>query len=315
MRPYLFFCFAIFVGLNILPSCAPDKTNAAPSQKKQVKVKKEERVIEIEKNVTLPPDFGKHWYQGKAELTSYELKQARYGEIHKGHAVLIYVKEDFWKNKQVKFEGGSIENDERVPVLKLNFTRKFNTGVYPYSLMTSTFSPLQSSKPLKISSTMQEWCGHTYMQVNQYSDEFRGVHHSYFQSEGDAEFTFPSNAIFEDDLWLMLRKNPKQLPTGKAQVVPGMQYLRMAHKEAKTYTAELEIRDCAYIITYPTLDRMLKIEFDSLFPHAIAGWTEERMSFGKKLTTVATQKESMMLDYWGKHSVADSVYREELGLQ
>jgi len=35
--------------------------------------------------------FGDYWYTGEAELTSYELKQSRYGEIHEGHAVLIFV--------------------------------------------------------------------------------------------------------------------------------------------------------------------------------------------------------------------------------
>ena len=28
--------------------------------------------------------FNKYWYAGNAELTSFELEQARYGEIHKG---------------------------------------------------------------------------------------------------------------------------------------------------------------------------------------------------------------------------------------
>ncbi|MDP7238046.1 MAG: hypothetical protein QGI34_15090, partial [Candidatus Latescibacteria bacterium] len=42
-----------------------------------------------------PASFGDYWYQGKAEITSYTLKQARYGEIHDGHVVLIFVTEDF----------------------------------------------------------------------------------------------------------------------------------------------------------------------------------------------------------------------------
>ena len=42
-------------------------------------------------------DFSSYWYDGKAELTSYSLVQNRYGELHKGHAVMVYVSEDFSK--------------------------------------------------------------------------------------------------------------------------------------------------------------------------------------------------------------------------
>jgi len=65
-------------------------------------------------------DFSKYWYQGKAEITSYELEQARYGEIHKGSAVLVFVTEDFSKNKQVKLDNPSANPKDAIPVLKLN---------------------------------------------------------------------------------------------------------------------------------------------------------------------------------------------------
>jgi|GEM_PF-4377681 len=33
--------------------------------------------------------FKEYWYAGKAEVSSYELEQARYGELRKGHAVFL----------------------------------------------------------------------------------------------------------------------------------------------------------------------------------------------------------------------------------
>src|SRR5262245_19023266 len=78
--------------------------------------------------------FHGYWYQQKAELARYALSQARYGEIHKGESVLIFVTEPFWKDKQVKYEFG--DKTDSLSVLKLNFTRKFYTGIYPYSVMT-----------------------------------------------------------------------------------------------------------------------------------------------------------------------------------
>lgn len=39
--------------------------------------------------------FNTHWYDGNAEVSSYELTQNRYGELRKGDAVLIYVTRTF----------------------------------------------------------------------------------------------------------------------------------------------------------------------------------------------------------------------------
>ena len=44
-------------------------------------------------------EFKDYWYEGKAEITTYKLDQARYGEIHNGRSVLIYVTEHFSKKK------------------------------------------------------------------------------------------------------------------------------------------------------------------------------------------------------------------------
>ena len=78
---------------------------------------------------TAPTDFRQYWYQGKAELTRYNLEQARYGEIHKGESVLIFVTEPFLTDKQVKQERP--QSGPAVSVLKLNLTKKFFTGIYP----------------------------------------------------------------------------------------------------------------------------------------------------------------------------------------
>ena len=94
----------------------------------------------------LPPAFGSYWFQGKAELTSYTLSQARYGELHPGEAVLIFVTEDFSRKKQVKLDDPAAAGADKVPVLKLNFEKKFGTGIYPYSLLTSVFLPLDAAR-------------------------------------------------------------------------------------------------------------------------------------------------------------------------
>ena len=45
-----------------------------------------------------------YWYQGKAELSTYDVEQERYGEMRKAEQVNIFVTEDFSKSKQVKLD-------------------------------------------------------------------------------------------------------------------------------------------------------------------------------------------------------------------
>ena len=71
--------------------------------------------------------FRKYWYSGRAEISRFDLEQARYGEIHKGDAVLIFVTETLNHDTQVKAD---TPRQDDIPVLKLNFTRKFYTGIY-----------------------------------------------------------------------------------------------------------------------------------------------------------------------------------------
>ena len=78
------------------------------------------------------------WFAG-AEINRYELSQMRYGESHPGHAEFIFVTEPFLTKPHVKNEyGGQPSTD----VLKLNALRTFNTGIYSYRTMTSTFQPI-----------------------------------------------------------------------------------------------------------------------------------------------------------------------------
>ncbi len=78
---------------------------------------------------TSPPSeaFKRQWYAGKAELSSYALLQARYGEIRTGEAVLIFVTEDFSTDKLVKLDEPDKESN-KVRVLKMNMTKKFVTA-------------------------------------------------------------------------------------------------------------------------------------------------------------------------------------------
>jgi hypothetical protein len=271
-------------------------------------------------NLSLNENFGEYWYQGKAELTSYNLEQLRYGEKRKGEAVLIFVTEDFSKSKQVKLDNPQQAGNDAEKVLKLNFTKKFNTGIYPYSMMTSVFAPVYPENDLharKITTSVQEWCGHVFMQLNNKGKNFQIESRSYFESEGDENLKL-EKVWLEDELWTLLRLDPDQIPEGEVQLLPSTQYLRLKHKDIKAYLATIQKSKANGLqqltISLPDLERTLTIHYQSAHPYKIEKWEERYPENGKIMTTSAKLKERIMLDYWNKNGVKDSVYREKLSL-
>ena len=305
--------FALALLVTVLAACQSPDSAEAPA------VPVRTAAVEAD-DFSVPADsFGAYWYQGLAEITSYDLEQARYGEIHPGEAVLIYVTEPFLEDEQVKANDPNAEG--AVTVLKLNATRTFLTGVYPYSMMTSVFTPVQREQygpTLKVTTSSQEWCGHTYTQLNRIADGYRLQLFSYFEGEGDQDRTL-GDAMLEDGLWTLLRLNPDALPTGEVNLVPGTIYQRLSHRDLapERATATLEADESGlrtYTLTYPDLDRTLAITFSADFPHTVERWTETRGSGPEALTTTATRREREMMAYWGLNSRADVERRAALGL-
>ena len=263
-------------------------------------------------------EFKKYWYAGEAEITSYKLEQARYGEIREGNAVLIYVTEPFHKQKQVKADRN---NPDNIPVLKLNSTKNYLTGIYPYSIMSSSFYPVHdNSHAIKVSFSSQEWCGQVYAQLNN-RDDFEITSHSYFESESDTEINL-EKTILENELWNKIRINPKDLPTGNLEIIPSMEYIRLSHKDLKSYSAYASLSENkdvkTYKISYPELDRTLEINFSSNFPYTIENWSETfKDGYGskaKKLVSKGTKMKSIKSPYWRKNSNTFLPLRDSLGL-
>lgn len=274
--------------------------------------------LPIQKDPTQSSLFKKYWYSGKAEISSYELSQSRYGEIHKGTASMIFVTEPFSKTKKVKVDNPRAKSYD---VMKLNFTKKFNTGVYPYSLMFSSFLPLNDSKAHvdKLTMSGQEWCGHVFTQLTANGEKWKGNSFSYFESEGDQNISIKQD-LLEDEIWTKIKTNPGELPTGETEMIPSLYYVRLMHKALKSYQVKANKKSLdkdlvEYQITYPSLKRDLKIVYQKNFPYQIVRWEESYPSFnGKMLTTKASVKKTIQLPYWEKHSVRDSVYRDILEL-
>ncbi|HXH99469.1 MAG TPA: hypothetical protein VNI52_04320 [Sphingobacteriaceae bacterium] len=288
--------------------------------------------IKSQSPITPPNEqFNKKWNAGKAELTSYDLQQARYGEIRNGEAVLIFVTEDFSKDKLVKLDEPDKAND-KIRVMKMNMTKEFVTGIYPYSMMLSVFTPVSKNgkeKTVKANCSSQEWCGHTFSQLSLKGSSYNWQLHSYFEKEGEEDKKI-DYAILEDELWNQIRINPANLPQGKMNLIPGLLWQRLSHSGMKKEEAVLsltkadtvfikEVSAQLYTIFYPTAQRTLQIYFQTDFPHEILGWQETYPDgFGankKMLTTKAIRKKTIWLDYWNHNSNADSTYLDSLQLK
>jgi len=257
--------------------------------------------------------FSDYWYAGEAEITSYSLKQDRYGEIHDGTAVLVFVTEPFSRSANTKADRPTAKDPS---VLKLNYTKKFNTGIYPYSMMTSTFFPVENGEhSLKISSSSQEWCGHSFTDLQNKSQFIVNVD-SYFEGESKENVKLKKD-VLEDDLLSMIRINPADIKTGSQMMIPSFFYLTMKHVPLKAYRAELAMSNTSagtqtMTVTYPELGRELAVTFEKDFPHTIQSWSEVDNKSG--LTTEATLMKSIKSDYWNRHSNKDLHLRTELGL-
>jgi len=270
-------------------------------------------------NFVLSEKHKSYWYDGNAEITGYELKQSRYGEIRTGTAVMIFVTEDFSLKNYTKSDAG---DNSITSVLKLNFVKNFTTGIYPYSIMTSVF--MNFSNPdhaIKISTSVQEWCGHVYMELLK-KKKYECTIHSYFENESANSVKIPIGYT-EDELWTLIRIDPNQLPEGNHQIIPSFSYLRLMHKELKPYPCETKVSVIDSVnsqikLFYSDLERELIIQYTTDFPHQIIKWSEtypDGLGSDKKVMTSYGEKiKTIKLPYWKLNTNSDSLYRKELGL-
>jgi hypothetical protein len=254
----------------------------------------------------LSQTFKNHWFDGFAEINSYELIQSRYGQQRKGKAVLIFVTEDFLAKEQVK---ANQKSKTTIPVLKSNRTKNFLTGIYPYSVMSSSFSSLRKKHPLiKTVASIQEWCGQSYLQLNAGDKKNTIVSHSYFEGEADQNLTLPKT-VSEDELWNLIRFDPKNLPVGEFDLFPSLELIRLNHIEAKPVKATGSLKVGNYTLYIPTLQRSLSIRFDRNFPYTIEGWEEKYDHKGEQYTSRAKRIQTERRKYWQENNPASVRFR------
>ena len=189
-------------------------------------------------------------------------------------------------------------------------------------MMSSSFFPFENeSECLKISSSVQEWCGMTYLEMKNEND-FIFDFHSYFEGQNFDNLAVKKD-IMEDDLWSLIRLNPELLPVGNHNIIPSVTFLYLGHVPPKAYdaVASLDKKNGKYHykLKYPELDREFTVMFNVEFPHEVTGWEDTHYSgFGpnrKILTSKAEAIKTIKTDYWSKHAKKDTHLRAKLGLE
>jgi len=265
--------------------------------------------------------FWKHWGDGKAELTGYKVTTLRYGQKRQAEMVLIYVTEPLDRRTLVKDD--RVKDEHKLNVLKLNRMLKFRTGIYPYSVMTSVFAPVNDLGrgrfwPAKIAFSAQEWCGHVFHQVRPGDGRFTSSIRSYFADEGEKteSVAAPGDLLYEDALLIQLRELDGPFQKGgnwAGQLVPEIWEVRKAHVPLRpvqaAITREQAIRD-GQAVTRFTLkyNKVTKIyDVEKAAPRRILGWT-------KNDGEVATILKTARLPYWNQHDLGDESALEKIGL-
>jgi hypothetical protein len=279
------------------------------------------------------PPFWSYWGDGKAEINSYSIIQNLYNQPRKATSVMIYVTEPFNLAKQVKSDVSNDKDPNIISVMKLNRTKKFQTGIYDYSLLSSVFVPVNtysigksrysSGSPLKISFSSQEWCGLTTHQLNRTEQGMNSRQLSYFESEGDKleQWKSDDKTLYADNLFIAVRELLAPLPAGTYPYYQTLEFGRLFHSPFVQQTAVVEKKD-------GTLSRENKTT-------SITHWT---ITAGKQVWTFDVEKEysrrileyqfsdgdtvietgkllkSKRLPYWQLNKNGDESYHKELGL-
>ncbi len=278
----------------------------------------------------LPDAFWSTWGDGNAELSSYDLVQPRYGEPRPGTLVNIVVTEDFSHGERVKADPGEHPAADIRKVLKLNSHRSFQTGVYPYSVLTSSFLRVDPGDgqgrgdPLKIAFSAQEWCGMVYDEMLVDAGRIRHTTHTYFDSDNTQPQTFNigGGALYGDAMTVSVREltgswiqgTPTAYPYFPASVAtrfghraPGPTTLRVHRGASETRPGVLGPVAAHPVVTQTTDDVVTTYWVEDAWPHRLL---EYASSNGES----ATLRGSARMPYWSLNNPGDEAQRAAFGL-
>lgn len=280
--------------------------------------------------------FWQHWGDGRAEIDAYSLVRPRYGELRKGTTVLIFVTEPWSIRNHVKADDGKHDKDDVIQVLKLNTVEDFQTGIYDYNLMTSSWTALQpapgrpAGAATKVSFSSQEWCGASWHDVTFDGRAAADMVRSYFDGETSMRMienpaADGKDALVEDNalVWARGLASPSVARGASTTVafLPSLTRARLEHKPIAWTRASLS-RDAAstkVTVAAGTFDveralisvdggRTMEVFVELAAPHRVVKVTQSDGSVMELKGTVRTS-------YWKQNHEGDERILKELGLR
>lgn len=272
--------------------------------------------------------FWAHWGDGRAELNGYRLVQPRYGAPRTGSAVYIFVTEDFSDSVRVKADPGKHGSGDVYPVMKLNAVRHFQTGIYDYKVMTSSFARVAAGWPVaKVSFSSQEWCGHVYHQILPRGAKVDGIFHSYFDGEADGQDDLPQpeGGVYEDVVPILARGwGTVYLRPGESRTVPflpSLLHARLDHQKVawrqarisrSAETAKVKVPAGSFDASVWTVaedgGRTLTYQIEAAPPFRLLRWTTDA---GEEASLLGSTR----LTYWKLNGPGGEEHLAEIGLK
>ena len=277
--------------------------------------------------------FWETWGDGFAEVSTYDLRIPRYGEMREGESILIFVSETMSERQRLKADPGKNPKADEFSVMKMNWQRNFQTGIYDYSEMLSAFLGLapMAGRPAgtlaKLSWSRQEWCGHMFQEALFDAGRIRARGMSYFDGEADLAQILDNQpgGLAEDSLlfWARQMAHPFLKP-GESKSVPfltGIKSARDAHRplvwsraqatrQADGETIEVGMGEIDAEVYTVELDngKLYTIHVEEEAPHRIVRWEYPSGEIGELFT-------SERVKYWELNSVAGEAALGALGLE
>lgn len=269
--------------------------------------------------------FWNRWGDGRAELSGYRLTLRRYGEMRRGELVHVTVTEPHDRRAWIKDDEAS--EPHRVNVLKFLAQATFQTGIYPYTVTTVAYAPVdryaeERFAPVKLVGSADEWCGSWHAVAWPGPDRLRLLRLSYFAAEGEVreERVVPSGTLYEDALPIQLRELDGPFASGgdwEGHLVPALWSSRARHRPVEAVPASISRatgkRDGVpvnrFVLRYGDRVRTFEVERD--LPRRLLGWrTEEGGAVMEQATLLGTDR----LAYWERNRPGDEALRSRLGL-
>ncbi len=269
--------------------------------------------------------FWEHWGDGRAELSAYRLTLRRYGEPRQGELVHVTVTEPHDRRAWIKDD--EAPEPHRVNVLKLLSQATFQTGIYPYTVTTVVYAPVdrygdERFAPVKLVGSADEWCGTWQAVLWPGRERLRVLRLSYFAGEGEvrAERSVPPGTLYEDALPIQLRELDGAFADGgewEGYLVPALWTSRARHRPVAAVPASISraagerdgVPATRFTLRYGERVRTFEVERDP--PRRLLGWrTEEAGVEVEEAAILGTDR----LAYWDRNRPGDEALRGRLGL-